>query len=157
MGAPEIAVRIYANEKFGTTYGKGLRHSAVFNAAADVKSPNAKYLLDFHTMERWEHTAKSDNDMETLAIVRENVKPNAIADTLASWVVRYDAATKTKTSVMGYATLDLSTNAVDLVVLDTDKDLQQQWKLKAKSCKTVVGKNSPTLLATNAEDLALWA
>jgi hypothetical protein len=156
MEAPEIAVRIYANDKFGTTHGKGLRHSAVFNAAADIKTPNAKYLLDFYTMDRWEHTAKSNTDMEALSIVRENIKPSAITDTLASWVVRYDPTTKTKTAVMGFATLDLSTNAVDLVVLDTELDLQQRWKLKAKSCKTRVGKNSPTLLATNAEDLALW-
>ena len=156
MDAPEIAVRIYDNAKYGTTYGKGLRHSAVFNAAADVKAPNAKYLLDFYQFDRWEHTAKSDNDMETLAIVREIVRPAALTDTLASWVVRYDSATKTKTNVLGYATLDLNTNAVDLLVLDEALDLQQRWKLNAKRCKAGRGTNSPTLLATNAEDLALW-
>ena len=41
----EIAVRLYANPKLGNTHAKGLYHTAVFNAAADVKEPNAKYSI----------------------------------------------------------------------------------------------------------------
>ena len=44
----EIAVRLYQNAKYGTTYAKGVRHQALFNAAADIKNPKVKYVLDFH-------------------------------------------------------------------------------------------------------------
>ena len=48
MEAKEIAVRLYENKKYGTTYGKGLFHSAVFNGSADVLGSNTKYLLDYY-------------------------------------------------------------------------------------------------------------
>jgi hypothetical protein len=48
-----IAIRLFENQKFGTTYGKGLRRSAVFNATAEVDEPYAKYLLDFEEGRVW--------------------------------------------------------------------------------------------------------
>jgi len=152
MEANQIAVRLYANQKLGSTYAKGLYHTAVFNAAADVLGKNTKYLLDYHTYDRWQHTAKSDEQMEVLDCVSEH----ATEATLVSWVVRYDAATKKKTPVIGYSTLNAETNELELVVLDTVADMCAKWQLTAKPCRTVPGKNSPTLLATNAEDLAMW-
>ena len=49
----EIAVRLFENKKLGTTYGRGLYRSAVFNASAEIKDPHVKYLLDFYQFERW--------------------------------------------------------------------------------------------------------
>ena len=42
-----IAIRLFENKVYGSTYGQGLRRSAVFNATAEVTEPYAKYLLDF--------------------------------------------------------------------------------------------------------------
>ena len=147
----EIAVRLYENAKYGTTYSKGLRHSAVFNAAADLREPNTKYLLDLYKLEDWQNTARSDADMETMKFVSET----ANADTLASWVVRYDRNTKAKQRVIGYCTLNLRNNALDLFVYDEQTGVMNRWQLTAKPCRAVAGKNSPSLLATNAE-LGSW-
>ena len=148
---PEIAVRLYENAKYGTTYAKGLYHSAVFNASADILSPSVKYLLDFYTMDRWQHTARSDEQMEILNTAREELSN---ADALYSWIARYDCQAKTKTWVYGLACLDLHTKQLKLVIEDKDIGLYEGWLLTAKACRTVYGKKAPTLLATNA-DLAM--
>lgn len=147
----EIAIRFYENAKFGDTYAKGKRHSAVFNAAADLHHPNAKYLLDFYSFEHWQHTARTDDDMGILEIVSENVND----DVLVSWVVRQDPITKSKQRVTGFCTLDMKIKACTLLIHDEDGGVVEIWKLPTKQCKRVVGKNSPTLLATNA-DLGVW-
>lgn len=152
MEANQIAVRLYANQKLGSTYAKGMYHTAVFNAAADVLGKNTKYLLDYHTYDRWQHTATSDEQMEVLDYVSER----ATGATLASWVVRYDTATKKKTAINGYSTLNVDTNELELVVLDADAGIQVKWQLTAKPCRAKGIGNSPTLLATNAKDLAMW-
>ena len=92
----EIAVRLYENNKYGSTYGKSLYHNALFNATADVKHPKAKYLLDFYSYEHWEAQAKTDEQIEVVQLVSEA----ANKDTLVSWVLRYDAETKHKAWVM---------------------------------------------------------
>jgi hypothetical protein len=148
---PEIAVRLYENAKFGTTYAKGLYHSAVFNASADVLNPSVKYLMDFYTLERWQHTARTDGQMVTLNIVCES-EPS---DALFSWILRYDCTTKAKTLVDGFASLDPSTNKLKLLVDDTAIGLAEGWTLTAKPCRSVSGKKSPALLATNA-DLSVY-
>jgi len=152
MAKNEIAVRLYENKKYGTTYGKGLYHSAVFNASAEVLGKNTKYLLDFYPYERWQHTARSNEQMELLDIVSER----ANADTLVSWVIRYDPISKMKTPVIGYAFINLASNELDLAVIDEDAGVQSRWQLTAKPCKQRMGVNSPTLLATNADDLGQW-
>ena len=148
----EIAVRLYANPKLGTTYAKGLYHSAVFNAAADVKHPYAKYLLDYHTYERWEHSAKTDEQMQVL---RETQGMTA-TDALFSWVVQYDPSTKAKQPVFGFSYLNLADNSLGLLVMPEGEDEPAQWILTAKPCKERMGCKSPTLLATNADDLGSW-
>jgi len=143
----EIAVRLYENAKYGTTYAKGLYHSAVFNASAEILSPSVKYLLDFYTLDRWEHTARSDQQMDLLNVVKEAVA----TDALISWVVRYDNATKTKTWVQGFASLDPSTHKLQLLIDDQDAGITEGWSLTAKPCRSVRGKNAPALLATNTD------
>lgn len=147
----EIAVRLYENNKYGSTYGKGLYHHAVFNGTADIKHPKAKYLLDFYSYDHWEVQAKTDEQMEVVQIVSETANKNI----LVSWVLRYDAITKQKAHVMGFCTLDLATSALQLVISDDAMDIGAAWKLSVKPCKLVRDKNAPQLLATNAE-LCEW-
>lgn len=146
----EIAVRLYQNAKYGTTYAKGQRHQALFNATADIKEPKVKYLLDFYTYEYWEFLAKDAQ----LSIVKQ-VQEIMGKDSLISWVVRYDYATKTKTLIYGFSTLDMKTNELIVCAVDADAGVEESWKLIAKPCKTVSGKNVAELLATNSE-LANW-
>ena len=146
----EIAVRLFQNAKYGTTYAKGVRHQALFNATADIKNPKVKYVLDFYTYEHWEFLAK-ENQLEIVNQVRNEVDK----DTLVSWIVRYDLATKTKTAVYGFSTLDMKTNKLILCVLDNDAGVEDSWKLTAKPCRAIAGKNIAELLATNCE-LASW-
>ena len=46
MKEREIAVRGFMNEKFGTTFGKGLFHRAIYNGTVEVRDPYTKYLID---------------------------------------------------------------------------------------------------------------
>lgn len=152
LSQKEIAVRLFENPRYGTTFGKGLYRSAVFNASAEIKSPHVKYLLDFESAERWQHTAKSDGDMVFVDHLAEVNKP----DLLVSWVQRYDSASKTKTRVNGFATLDTDTGELMLLIDDVDSGIEDTWQLTAKPCRSSSGKNSPQLLATNAELTANW-
>ena len=146
----EIAVRLFQNAKYGTTYAKGVRHQALFNATADIKNPKVKYVLDFYTYEHWEFLTK-ENQLEIVNQVRNEVDK----DTLVSWIVRYDLATKTKTSVYGFGTLNMKSNELILCVLDGEAKVEDSWKLTAKPCRAIAGKNVAELLATNSE-LASW-
>ena len=62
----EIAIRLYDNPKYGTTYGKAQYRHAIFNGSADVKNPSVKYLLDFYEYGKWEHSANTDEQMMVL-------------------------------------------------------------------------------------------
>ena len=146
----EIAVRLYQNTKYGNTYAKGVRHQALFNAAADIKTPKVKYLLDFYTYDHWEFLAKQ-NQLDIVNQVRGAIDK----DTLVSWVVRYDLSAKTKTPVYGFSTLDMKTNELILCVVDGEAEVEESWRLNAKPCRAVSGKNVAELLATNSE-LANW-
>lgn len=146
----EIAVRLFQNAKYGTTYAKGVRHQALFNATADIKQPKVKYVLDFYTYQHWEFLAK-ENQLEIVNQVRDIVNE----DNLVSWIVRYDTTTKEKTPVYGFSTLDMRTNELILCALDSEVGIEESWKLTAKPCKAVKGKNVAELLATNSE-LASW-
>ena len=146
----EIAVRLFQNAKYGTTYAKGVRHQALFNATADIKQPKVKYVLDFYTYEHWEFLAKEYQ----LDIVKQ-VCDAVSKDSLVSWIVRYDVSTKTKTPVYGFSSLDMKTNELILCVLDGEAGVEESWKLTAKPCRAVSGKNVAELLATNSE-LATW-
>lgn len=152
LSQKEIAVRLFENPRYGTTFGKGLYRSAVFNASAEIKSPHVKYLLDFEGAERWQHTAKSNEDLDCVNHVLGVNQP----DLLASWVQRYDSISKTKTRVNGFATLDTETGELMLLIDDVVSGIEDTWQLTAKPCRSSSGKNSPQLLATNAELTANW-
>lgn len=146
----EIAVRMFENKKFGTTYGKGLYRTAVFNASVELRDPHVKYLLDFHNYERWIHSARSDAQMAVIELVENECKPTD----LVSWIVRYDPVSKTKTPVTGVAILDLADETLKVLIDDEEMNVQEGWLLHTRAC--VGGSNkSPTLIATNTE-LAQW-
>lgn len=149
----EIAVRLYVNEKYGTTYAKGKFRRALFNGTADVHNPRVKYLLDFYTLDDWQHSAQTNEDMDVL----EHAKQQVHTEKAYSWVVRYDAANKVKTRVTGFCEYDMLNSKLTLVVLDTAHGLEGTWKLDTKACtQSDVSKNAPHLLATNVADLAAW-
>jgi hypothetical protein len=118
------------------THGKGVRHQAHFNATADIKHPKVKYLLDFYTYAHWEFLAKQ-NQLDIIQQVREIVDQ----DSLISWVQRYDPATKTKTAVYEFSTLDMKSNRLILCVVDREMGVEDSWRLIAKPCRAISGKN----------------
>jgi hypothetical protein len=146
----EIAIRLYENLSYGTTYAKGLFRRAVFNGTADTKNPTNKYLLDFYSYEDWCNQAKSDGQMEVIrAVVEDKHK-------LYSWVKHYDKPTMQKKSVGGYCSLDMQSLDMNLLICDEVNAVEAEWQIAAKPCKQgQSGTKSPQLLATNA-DLAVW-
>ena len=146
----EIAVRLYDNPAYGTTYGKGLYRRAVYNGSIDTKSPTVKYVIDMYNYDDWSNQAKTDGQMEILNSVNQD------KETLYSWIYRYDPISKIKTFVIGVCRLDLQTNEVDVMIADEIMDVFESWNVSAKPCKNKrIGVKAPTLLATNA-DLQNW-
>lgn len=145
-----IAVRLFENKKHGSTYGKGLYRSAIFNASAELRDPHVKYLLDFYAIDRWQHTARTDAQLATVIAVVDMSQAND----LASWLVRYDPVHKTKTPVDGFAFLSMDNEKLLLIVNDAESALNEEWVLQTRPCAVTHGK-APTLIATNSE-LAQW-
>jgi hypothetical protein len=49
----------------------------------------------------------------------------------------------------------MKTNKLMLCVIDIKAGIEESWKLTAKPCRAIAGKNVAELLATNSE-LASW-
>jgi len=58
-----IAVRLYENQVYGTTYGRGLYRRALYNGTIDLRTSGVKYLVDLYSGEDWANQAKSDERM----------------------------------------------------------------------------------------------
>lgn len=143
-----IAVRLFDNDKFGTTHGKGLYRKAIYNGTIETSGQN-KYLVDLYSYEEWANMAKTDEQMEILANVE------AQSDALYSWVKHYDPHTKDKTPVPGMCQLDPESLKMTVLICDSAHGVEDTWRLSAKPCKAHTGMKSPQLLATNA-DLRNW-
>ena len=144
-----IAIRLFENNKYGTTYGKGLRRSALYNATAEITQPYAKYLLDFEPGAAWINHARTD---EQLAICRRLVEQAQANDSvLWSWIKWYDKTTGEKELVAGFAAYDMDSEEIALDLDDGKRALTDQWFLPARRCTGRAGKNSPVLLATNCD------
>lgn len=150
----EIAVRGFINEKFNTTFGKGLFRRAVYNGSVELRNPNTKYLVDFYRYVEWENLAKTDDQM---AIIRKLASSNISQDdeVLMSWVIHYDPLSKKKTPIDGFAILSLSSNELYIAITDLNHGVSEDWTLNTQSCKTT-GVNKPVFIATNV-DLGTWA
>lgn len=142
-----IAIRLFENKIFGTTYGKGLRRSAVFNATAEVNEPYAKYLLDFEAGPAWINHAKTDAQMKIARQFVDQVERDE--DVLWSWVKWYDKGTGDKEYVDGFALYDLESEEIALHLHDEKRGLVEEWLLPARRCQGTAGRNSPAFLATN--------
>jgi hypothetical protein len=141
----EIAVRLYDNKLHGTTYGKALYRSAIYNGTLDLSSPTIKYLVDYYSYADWCNKAKTDGQMTIVKRVE------CKADTLYSWTYRYDEA-QHKTVVDGFSTIDLNNKDVFVLICDEEEGIAEQWNLVAKRCKpSSSGKKIPQLFATNCE------
>jgi len=147
----QIAVRFYENGMYGTTYAKGQYRKAVFNGTADIQNPKAKYLLDMYDFNEWQHSAKSDEDMQTLKVVEDLLSETGKSDVLATWIKRLDED-NSKSRVQGFGLLDMKTNELTLLINDEDMGVEEAWQLTAKPCRQALGgRKSPQLLATNAD------
>jgi hypothetical protein len=147
----EIAVRLYENQTYGTTYGKGLFRKALFNGSIDIKTPCTKYVIDLFNYDDWCNIAKTS---EQMVIIRDVPQQD---DTLFSWINRYDRTTKQKTLVSGFCSFDCDSKGMRIMILDPVVQIEDVWQISAKPCQTNTnGLRSPQLLATNA-DLTAWA
>jgi len=62
----EIAARLYDNNTYGTTYGKGMYRKAIYNGTIDAKHLNIKYIVDLYSYDDWANMAKTNEQMEIL-------------------------------------------------------------------------------------------
>lgn len=147
----EMAVRLYENQQYGSTYGPGLYRKAVFNGSIDINGPVVKYVIDLYAFDDWSKLAKTDEQMAILNDVDND------PEKIYSWLHRYDTTTKQKTLVCGFCSLHLKTNEMTVMILDQAAGVEDSWKIVAKPCvPNKRGLRSPQLLATNA-DLATWS
>ena len=146
----EIAVRLYDNNTYGSTYGRGQYRKAIYNGTVDAKHSNTKYLVDFYSYEDWANLAKTDGQMHILS----GTPP--MDDVLFSWVTHYDSATRAKAPVTGLCFINMDTMEMTVGIEDLERGVDEVWQLTARECRqTQTGKRVPQLLATNG-DLQAW-
>ena len=146
----ELALRLYSNSTYGSTYGKGLFRRALFNGSIDIKSPQVKYVIDLFSYDDWCNIAKTHAQIEIITGVAQQ------ADTLYSWINRYNTSTKQKTLVSGFCSFDCESKDINVMIIDPEFDIEGVWKISAKPCQTNRnGLRAPQFLATNA-DLTEW-
>lgn len=147
MKEREIAVRGFMNEKFGSTYGKGLFHKAIYNGSVEVRDPYSKYLIDLFEYDRWEMNAYGDEQLAwTKKLARAQI--NQAPEALASWIQHYDPMTKTKRQVNGVCVYLPMSQELYITVDDPDGGVCEEWTLQAKHCLKT-GPNKPIFIATN--------
>jgi hypothetical protein len=146
----EIAVRLYENKSYGTTFGKGMYRRALFNGTIDARTPAAKYLVDCFNYADWSNQATTDEQMAVLAAVPEDSKK------IYSWIKHYDTVTRAKRLVGGCMQLDMDSLNMSIMICDEPAGVADHWQIEGKPCKTAVrSQNSPQILGTNG-DLSNW-
>ena len=126
----EIAIRGFINEKYNTTYGKGLFRRAIYNGSVELHNPNQKYLVDFYDYEQFQHTAKSDAQIEVLKKL-DQCNVSSVEGLVLSWIIHYEPLTKTKNPVDGYCIYLQSTGELHIEVIDVQNGTNEQWDLRA--------------------------
>ena len=143
-----IAVRLWNNEMFGKTYGKGKRKNAFYNGTVEISIPPVKYLIDLEPIPSWFHHAKSPIHLKMLKDL--NIQPINDPNVLMSWIVRYEGGVKTP--VDGLCCYDLSNNTIIVRIKDQASKIEEEWELSVKAClNRTAGKPTPNLIATNHE------
>ncbi|WP_255537446.1 hypothetical protein [Polynucleobacter sp. JS-Fieb-80-E5] len=149
----EVAIRGFINEKFGSTFGKGLFRRALYTGSVELHNPKQKYLVDFYTYADWEFSAKSD---EQIAVLKK-LDATDIAKTpniLMSWLVHYDPLTKCKSAADGFCIYAQDTKELHLNIDDAHNGVMDEWTLDVQHCKTA-GHKKPVFIAANV-DLTVW-
>jgi hypothetical protein len=145
----EIAVRGFINEKFNTTFGKGLFRRAIFNGSVELHNPNQKYLVDYFSYLEWESQAKSDVQIAST----KELTNSGIAgqdDMLFSWLVHYDPLTKSKERTEGYSVYSPNTRELFIKIDDPANQTVDEWTLDVHPCKST-GANKPVFIAANVD------
>ena len=147
MKEREIVVRGFINEKFGTTYAKGLFHRAIFNGSVELRNPYTKYLIDLYEYNRWEASANTDQELEWVKRLREadiHLAPEAIV----SRIQHYDPITKVKTAINGICVYLPESQELAITIDDPGRDVVDCWTLDVKACAKA-GSNKPVFIDTN--------
>ena len=146
----EIAIRLYDNQQYGSTYGKGLYRRAVLNGTIDAKTPSAKYLVDLYSHEDWCNQAKTDQQITVIKAITPD------KDHLYSWIKHYDTETRAKRLVGGCMQFDLDSLDMNIMICDETAGVADHWRIEGKPCKTAMkSQKSPQILGTNG-DLTNW-
>lgn len=148
MKETEIAVRGFMNEKFGSTFGKGLFHRAIFNGSVEIRSPYTKYLIDLFEYSRWEASAKTDAQ---IAWVTKLLDARVdCTESVVSWIQHYDPMSKAKQSVDGVCVYLSKTQELHISINDSERNVVDAWTLDVKSCAKS-GANKPVFIASNVD------
>jgi len=145
----EIAIRGFINEKFNTTFGKGLFRRAVFNCTIELRNPYQKFLADFYKYDAWEAQGKNDSQIEIINQLRGANIHNA-EGCLVSWLQHYDPLSKHKSVVEGYSIYLPDTRELYIKINAPEFQTVEDWHLTVNSCK-VTGTNKPIFIATNTD------
>lgn len=148
MNEREIAIRGFTNEKFGSTFGKGLFHRAIYNGSVELRNPYTKYLIDLFEYNRWESSAKTPEQLAWVKRVRDaNVH---WASAIVSWIQHYDPMTKTKQVVDGVCIYLSETQELHISINDPERNVVETWTLSVRACASS-GVNRPVFIATNVD------
>lgn len=145
----EIIVRAFTNEKFNTSFGKGIFRRAVFNGSVEVSSPYNKYLVDLYSYPEWDRLASAPEQLDIAArIAKTDIQQQE--EVLLSWIKHYDPITKKKTVVDGFCIVSLETGELFISIHDQERGVYDEWTLQIRRCnKTGAGK--PVFIATNVD------
>lgn len=149
----EIAVRIYENKKYGTTYGKGIWHKALFNGSIDVRNASAAYLIDFFNANDWADLIKHPLQVDITNGIFNDDPPTK--HQVFSWLQRYNRDTKIKGYVDGFVRYDMSTGEILVYIRDGIDGYEETWRLNARPCRAGTT-NAPDILATNTDLKGKW-
>ncbi|WP_133176129.1 hypothetical protein [Limnohabitans sp. Rim28] len=149
-----IAVRLYDNDKYGTTYGKGIWHRALFNGSMDVDGASAAYLTDFLNVNDWGELIKTPLQVEIVNNILNDEQPPT-KHQVFSWLQRYNRSTKMKGYVDGFVRYDMSNGEMLVYIKDDIDGYEETWRLNARPCRKGTT-NSPSILATNKELQKTW-
>ena len=144
----EIAVRGFINDKFNTTYGKGLFRRAVFNGSVEIRDPYAKYLVDYMNFNTWQLKAKEIQLPYVTTAYDEGL--DQLQEALLSWILRYDPMTKVKTCVDGFSVYLPDSRALFISINDEENGVVDEWTLQTQGCKST-GQGKPVFIATNMD------
>lgn len=149
MKEKDIVVRGFMNEKFGSTYGKGLFHRAIYNGSVEIRHPYSKYLIDLFEYDRWEIHAVGEQQLAWTKKLNK-AQVNQAPEALASWVQHYDPMTKTKRAVDGVCVYLPMSQELYIAINDPVNNINDEWTLQAKHCLKT-GPNKPIFIATNVD------